>query len=100
MADTEQRRVEEIQEAQREMGSTADELSERSDELGGHINDAKQTLAQTKADSSVPTASSDWEDTEPDDKTAEDATGFDDPEDLDLDDEDLDDDTADDDEDD
>jgi phage shock protein A len=99
MSGTEERRVDQIEEAEREMDATADDLSERSDQLGEQIDSTKQTWEQAKADTSVPTASGDWEDTEPDDASGDDATGFDDPENLDLEDDDLDD-TADEDDDD
>jgi phage shock protein A len=92
MAETEERHVDEIGKAQDKMEATADEMSERGEQLDERIDGAKDTLAKAKADASVPTAAGDWEDTEPTDSTGEDAAGFDDPEDLDLDDEDLDDD--------
>src|SRR3954465_1866723 len=41
MADTEERNVDEIGDAQRDMEGTADEMSERSEKLGEQIADAK-----------------------------------------------------------
>jgi len=93
MPDTQEHRVEE---AEAEMGRTADELQERSEKLGEQIDDAKQTVKRAQDDEAVPTAAGDWEETEPEDSTGEDPSGFDDPESLDLDDEDLTDDPADD----
>src|SRR2546423_7383235 len=85
-----------VEQAQRDAESTADDLAERSEELGTHIQETRRGWEQAQQDSDVPTAAGDWEDTEPDDSTGEDPTGFDDPENLDLDDEDLaDDDVAD-----
>jgi hypothetical protein len=89
MAETDERRV---KEAEDQMEATAEEMAERSDELDGQIDSTKQRWEHAKADTSVPTATGDWEDTEPDESTGEDATGFDDPESIDLDDDDLDDD--------
>jgi phage shock protein A len=88
MADTEEREVDEIGDAERKMEGTADDLAQRSEKLGDQIADAKQTHEKAKADANVPTAAGDWEDTEPDDSTGDDATGFDDPEDVDDDDDD------------
>jgi len=93
MPETEEDRV---QDAQREAESTADDLGERNERLGDHIQETRQGWDQAQRDADVPTAAGDWEDTEPDDSTGEDPSGFDDPESLDLD-EDLDeDDTSDD----
>jgi hypothetical protein len=93
MPDTEERRLAEAEQA---ADATAADLDERSERLGEHIDEAKQTVERTVADDSVPTAAGDWEDSEPEDSTGEDATGFDDPENLDLEDEDLDEDDGDD----
>jgi phage shock protein A len=100
MAETEEQHVDEIGKAEDKMETTADEMSERSEQLDEQIDDAKQIHAKAQADASVPTAAGDWEDTEPEDSTGEDASGFDDPEDLDLDEDDLDDEPAADDDDD
>ena len=91
MPDTEEQRIEEASEA---AGATADDLGERNERLGEQIQDAKSTNEQALADEKVPTASADWEDSEPEDSTDDDPSGagFDDPESLDLEDEDLDDD--------
>jgi hypothetical protein len=78
-----------VEEAERQAGATADDLQERSDDLGGEIEETRSDWEAVKQDTSVPTAAGDWEDTEPDDATGEDPTGFDDPESLELDDEDL-----------
>ena len=96
MPETEEERLEE---AQSQAESTADDLAERSDELGKNIQETRRGWEQSQADDDVPTAAGDWEDTEPDDSTGDDPTGFDDPENLDLDDEDLTDDDVTDDED-
>ena len=82
MADTEEQ-LDEVGEAGDKMERTADEMSKRSEKLGDQIDSAKQTNEQAQADEKVPTASGDWEDTEPDDSTGEDPSGFDDPEDVD-----------------
>ena len=87
MPEIEEHRVEQ---AQREAESTADELEERNERLGDQIQEARSGWEKAQADASTPTASEEWEDTEPDDANGEDPTGFDDPENLDLDeDEDL-----------
>ena len=82
MSGTEERRVEEADQA---MSTTADELAERGDALDERIDETKQHVARVKADDSVPTAAGDWEDTEPDDAKGDDPAGFDDPENLDED---------------
>jgi len=86
MSETEEGRV---QEATRDMEATAEELDERSEQLGDRISETKEDWEQAKGDTNVPTASGDWEDSEPDDPTGDDPSGFDDPEEADLDDEDL-----------
>jgi hypothetical protein len=88
MAETEEH-VEGVEKAERDMQRAADEMSERGEQLGRHIDGAKDTLRSAKDDSSVPTASSDWEDSEPDgNEDSGSGAGFDDPEDLDDDDDD------------
>jgi hypothetical protein len=87
MAETEEH-VEGVKDAGREMERAADEMSEHGERLGAHIEGAKKTLQQAQEDDSVPTASSDWEDSEPDEDDDGDAGGFDDPEDLDVEDDD------------
>ena len=78
-----------VEEAQHQAESTVDDLSERSDDLGGEIEETRSDWEAVKRNTSVPTAAGEWEDNEPDDSTGEDPTGFDDPESLELDDEDL-----------
>ena len=91
MPDTQERRVDEAEEA---MSRSADELEERSGRLGQDIDETKKTWEQAKASEQTPTAAGDWEDTD-DDAGGEDPHGFDDPESVDLD-EDLEDDDSDD----
>jgi hypothetical protein len=76
MPDTQERRIDE---AQSEMSETADQMERGTDELGGHIKEAKEGWEQAKKSESTPTAAGDWEDTE-DDAGGDDASGFDDPE--------------------
>ena len=88
-----------VEEAQRDAESTADDLEERNEKLGEHVQETREGWEKAKSDADTPTAAGDWEDTEPDDSTGDDPAGFDDPENLDLDDEDLTDDDVTDDED-
>jgi hypothetical protein len=69
------------EEIQQGLEHDADELDERIDKLGDHIEDARRK-AQPRAEEAAPIedAAGDWEDTEPTDSTGEDASGFDDPE--------------------
>jgi|1186.fasta_scaffold134470_2 hypothetical protein len=69
------------EEIERGLEHDADELDERIDKLGDHIEDARRK-AQPRAEEAAPIedAAGDWEDTEPVDSTGEDASGFDDPE--------------------
>ena len=82
-----------VKEAADEAESAADELEERGEKVGAGIEDAKKRWDEVQSSQSIPSASGDWEDSEPDDSTGEDPSGFDDPEsvDDDEDDDDLDD---------
>src|SRR3954447_20719837 len=86
MADTP---VDHVKEAADEAESAADELQERGEKVGADIEHAKKRWDEVQSSQSIPSASGDWEDSEPDDSTGEDPSGFDDPEELDLDDDEL-----------
>ena len=66
----------------------ADELDERIDRLGDHIDEARRQ-AQARQEEGRPfeDAAGDWEDTEPAESTGEDPAAFDDPDDDEDDDE-------------
>ena len=75
-------------EPERQIERDADELEERIDRLGNHLDEAhKHSQAQAREEEGEDVAG-DWEDTD-DAAGDEDGDGFDNPEELDLDDEDL-----------
>ena len=89
MAETQ---VDRVREASDEAESTVEELEQRSERVGDGIKHAKKRWDDAQSSEDVPTATGDWEDSEPDDSTGEDPAGFDDPEaDEEDDDDDLDD---------
>ena len=69
-----------VREASDDAEATVNELEERSETVGDDIRHAKKRWDEAQTSEDVPSASGDWEDTEPDDSTGEDPSGFDDPE--------------------
>ncbi len=69
----------ENEDPERALRSDADDLEERIDSLGEHVDESREKLRARQEDADVDELAGDWEDTD-DDAGGEDPSAFDDPE--------------------